>query len=356
MIDRVNLLRENIGDWNVDAVLISSATNRRWLSGFTGSAGRLLITPDSAILSTDSRYWEQAGRQAPDFTLFRHRDGQNDTLDFLGNGRYPRIGFEANFMTIAELEALQRLEGITWVPLRDTAESLRQVKSDDELARITAAARITDLTVARVPLLARPGLTEKALAWELEKTMRDAGGDRPAFDIIVASGPNSALPHHHPGDRRLQAGDALIIDLGAEVDGYKSDLTRTFYLGAEPDEQFRTVYAIVLAAQEAALAGARAGLTGKDVDAMARDVIAAAGYGDDFGHGLGHAVGLDIHESPRFSRQADTGALPAGAVMTVEPGIYLPGWGGVRIEDLIVLTEAEPRLLSTAPKDPAIPL
>lgn len=356
MIDRVNSLREKLGDWGVDAVLITSATNRHWLSGFTGSAGRLLITPDSATLSTDSRYWEQAERQAPSFTLYRHRDEKNDTLEFLGRGRFPRIGFEANFVTIAELETLQGLDGITWIPLRDTAESLRQVKSDDELAYIMAAARITDATVSQVPSLARPGLTEKALAWELEKVMRDAGADRPGFDIIVASGPNSALPHHRPGDRQLQAGDALIIDLGAEVNGYKSDLTRTFHLGAEPDEQFRMVYGIVLAAQEAALAGARAGLSGKDVDAMARDVITAAGYGDSFGHGLGHAVGLDIHESPRFSRLADKGTLPPGAVMTVEPGIYLSGWGGVRIEDLIVLTEAAPRLLSMAPKDPAIPL
>lgn len=355
MNNRLNDLRACFDSWGVDAVLITSPTNRRWLSGFTGSAGSLLITPDSAILSTDSRYWEQAVAQAPAFDLYRSKRDPGDTEAFLALAGTPRIGFESRHMTVAEYESMRKIESIDWRPLAETAELLRQRKSAEELALIERAAALTDRAVALVPEIARPGMTEKALSWELEKFFREAGADGPAFEIIVASGPNSARPHHRPTDRALEAGDALTIDLGAQVDGYKSDLTRTYFLGAEPDERFWTVYSTVLAAQEAALGGIRGGVEGKAVDALARDLIAAAGYGENFGHGLGHAVGLDIHESPGFSR-VTLGTIPVGAVMTVEPGIYLPGWGGVRIEDLVVVTEEGARLLSHASKDPVIRL
>ncbi len=184
--------------------------------------------------------------------------------------------------------------------------------------------------------------------------MRESGAEAIAFDIIVASGPNSALPHHHSGERRLQAGDIVIVDLGAQVDGYKSDLTRTFYLGETADDAFWDIYNTVEAAHAAAIGGIRPGVTGKDVDALARDLITAAGHGDHFGHGTGHGVGLEIHEEPRFSRLSEKTIIPAGAVMTVEPGVYLPGYGGVRIEDLVLVTSGGAEYLSAAPKSPLI--
>ncbi len=355
MNDRLAALRGCLDEWQVDGLLITSASNRRWASGFTGSAGRLLITRDHAILSTDSRYWEQAERQATRFELYRHRDEKDDLRNFLTRGGAKRIGIEARHVTLWERETLGKVEGVEWVPLPLTAEPLRAVKSAEELALIQAAARITDETVAEIPRMVRPGLTEAAVAWNLEKYMREAGASSLAFDIIVASGPNSALPHHRPGDRVLEPGDIVIVDLGAALDGYKSDLTRTFFLGDTPDERFVNVYQIVYQAQQAAIAGIRPGATGKEIDALARDVITAAGYGENFGHGTGHGVGLDIHEDPRFSKFSENVVLPAGAVMTVEPGIYLPGYGGVRIEDLIVVTGEGHAYLSHAPKSPAIP-
>ncbi len=356
MTDRVTQVRQRLEKWRVDALLITSPANRRWLSGFTGSAGRLLVTPDRAILATDSRYWEQAERQAPQFEIFRLKGEKDDLAKFLQEAQVNRIGIEARHVTLVELAALKREKPYRWRALPTTVEPFRAVKSADELAAIRRAARITDDTVAQFPHLARPGIAERHLAWELEKYMRAAGADRPGFDIIVASGPNSALPHHHPGDRPLAPGDMIVVDLGAEVDGYRSDLTRTFYLGDNPDDSFWAIYNTVQQAQEAAIAGIKAGVTGKTVDSLARDLIKAAGHGDHFGHGTGHSLGLEIHEEPRFSILADKTKIPAGAVMTVEPGIYLPGLGGVRIEDLILVTADGPEYLSAAPKLPLIPL
>lgn len=357
MTNRIDRLRIMFDEWGVDGVLITGATNRRWLSGFTGSAGTLLITRDKAVLSTDFRYWEQAAREAPSFSLFHHRSEKDDTLNFLRSGGIHRIGFESKALTVSEFSTLQRIEEFEWQPLETTAEILRAEKSPDEIEKIQAAARLTDLTVSHFPVIARPGISERAIAWQLEKFMRDSGADKPAFDIIVASGPNSALPHHHPGERSLEVGDTIIVDLGAEVDGYKSDLTRTFHLG-EPVENdpFWLVYNIVAEAQAAAIDGLTPGITGMAGDALARDIIQSAGYGDAFGHGTGHSLGLDIHENLRLSRQSEKVIIPAQAVMTVEPGIYLPGWGGVRIEDLVLVTPNGPVLMSHAPKIPIIPL
>jgi Xaa-Pro aminopeptidase len=342
--------------WRVEGILVTGAANRRWLSGFTGSAGQLLVTQERAILSTDSRYWEQAAQQAPSFEVYQHKSEKDDTLKFLQSGGASRLGFEAKQMTVAELRALRKIKGFSWKALNSTLEPFRAVKSDEEQASIRAAAKITDETIAQFPRLARMGLSERETAWELEKFMRNVGADRPAFDIIVASGPNSALPHHKPGGRALQAGDWIVVDLGAEVSGYKSDLTRSFYLGEPADERFHEIYATVLQAQRAAIAGIRPGVTGKSVDKRARDIIEAAGHGEHFGHGTGHSLGLEIHENPRFSRLPPRMVIPENAVMTVEPGIYLPGYGGVRIEDLILVTAEGASYLSEAPKFPVIPL
>jgi len=356
MSDKVAQVRARFDEWKVDGVLITGPANRRWLSGFTGSSGSILLTRQRAVFSTDSRYWEQATRQAPAFELYRHTDDKDSARNFLEIGQGQRIGIEAQHMTVAQRNAVQRVESVTWVELPETVEPLRAVKSAEELALIRRAAAITDETVAQVSRLAQPGLSEAAVAWELEKYMREAGASRVGFDIIVASGPNSALPHHRPGERLLQAGDIVIVDLGAEFGGYKSDLTRTFYLGEAAPDAFWDIYHTVHAAQVAAIGGIRAGVTGQHVDSLARDLIAGAGHAEHFGHGTGHAVGLDIHEEPRFSRVAEKTIIPAGAVMTVEPGIYLPGYGGVRIEDLVLVTAEGSEYLSQAPKTPLVPL
>lgn len=353
--NRLQSVRGQFDEWKVDAVLITGPSNRRWLSGFTGSAGQLLITRDQAILSTDFRYWEQAQQEAPAFALFQNRRKAEDSKAFLALGGVAHIGIEAANMSVADYAALRRIDGYQWKPLLKTVEMWRQVKSAAELTTIRAAAALSDQGMSQVNLLAQPGMTEQVLAWKLEQAVREAGASTVAYPIIVASGPNSALPHHRPGNRELQLGDAILIDLGAEVDGYKSDLTRTFYLGDEPDDKFWEIYNSVLQAQTTALQNMKAGMTCKDIDSLARDSITAAGYAEYFGHGLGHGVGLDIHEKPSLSQLSEKEIMPEGAITTVEPGIYVPGWGGVRIEDLVLVSSSGASLLSHCAKIPTIP-
>lgn len=357
MLDRLKAVRAQLVEWDVDGVYITNPTNRRWLSGFTGSSGYLVITADEAILATDSRYTIQAAVQSPHFTLYKQTSEPDEAQRVVEMASVHTLAIEGDDMTVSALAKLRdRTKGVEWRPLENLIAPLRQVKSEQELATITRAAAITDQAMAQVPLLANPGMTEQELAWQLERFMREAGADGLAFEIIVASGPNAARPHHHPGERELQAGDAIIIDMGAALDGYKSDMTRTFFLGNSPDEKFTEVYNTTLTAQTAALKGLKAGISGKTAHMLAHNVIDGAGYGEHFGHGLGHGLGLDIHEQPRLSRLAPDTPLPAGSVVTVEPGIYLEGWGGVRIEDLVVLTDDGIVLLSHAPKDPVITL
>jgi Xaa-Pro aminopeptidase len=360
--ERLNVVRQKLDEWEVEGVLIGSGSNRRWLSGFTGSSGQLLITAESAIIATDSRYYEQAQNESPAFTLFKHQRTKEDNEKLfeaagVGTIGVGKIGVEAQHTTLAAMSKLRKIEGIEWKSLPNTIEPLRQIKTDTELRQIRAAAELTDFTMSQVNQLARPGQTERELAWELEKTMREAGAEATAFTIIVASGPNSALPHHRPGDRVLTLGDSIVIDMGAQLDGYNSDLTRTFYLGDEPSQEFWRVYNLVLGAQTAVFFHLRPGANCKAVDKVARDIINNAGHEEHFGHGLGHGLGLDVHEGPRLSRLADDDAvLAAGMVVTIEPGVYIPGWGGVRIEDLVTITATGFRRLSLCPKLPIIPV
>lgn len=352
---RITAVREQFPQWGVDALLVTNPSNRRWLSGFTGSAGSLLITAEAAILSADSRYWEQAEIQAPDCEFYRDGRRPADTAAFIAMAGDSTIGVEANHVTLAAAESLYKIKGARWKPLQTAVEPLRQVKSAAEIQKIAAAALITDNAMARVPELVHQGITEQELAWALEKHMRDAGADRLAFDTIVAFGPHSARPHHSPTDRALAPHEIVLVDMGAALDGYCSDMTRTFFFG-DPDQQFWTVYNTVLAAEEAALAQVQPGLDSQTAHAIAADVIAEAGYGEYFGHGLGHGVGLDIHEMPFMSPTRAPEALEAGMVVTIEPGIYLSGWGGVRIEDLGVISDKGVETISSCPKEPFIPL
>ena len=350
---RLSSIRKEFPILNIDGLLITNPTNIRWLSGFTGSYSRLLITNEQAILGTDSRYWIQGRAEAPDYTLLKDNRRSEDTEFLLKEAGVQRVGIESCQVTIAEAETLKKIEGITWVPLNATIENLRQYKNSLEIEAISAAAAITDKAMALVPELTKAGISERELAWLLEKAMRESGADGLAFPSIIAFGPNSALPHHTPGDRTLNEEEVVLVDMGAELNGYKSDLTRSFYFGRKND-QFQQIFDIVFAAQEKAMQGIQDGAMSDKVVLLAIDVIAERGYGDNFQHGLGHSLGLDIHEIPFLSLHRQPVELQSGMVVTVEPGIYLEDWGGVRIEDLVLITDAGFQTISRCPKLPYI--
>jgi Xaa-Pro aminopeptidase len=336
------------------AVLVSQPENRRYLSGFSGSAGYLLITPDRAVLATDFRYTEQAGAQASDHEVYRIGGRMSDWLPGLTAGLDGvKLGFEAGDVTFALHQQIAKVlskasPGTELTATDGLVESLRAVKDADEAALMAKAAGIADRAIEGVIAEMRPGVTEKEVAWNLERTMREMGSEAMPFEVIVASGPNGAMAHHRPSERRIDPGEPVVIDMGARVGGYCSDLTRTICLG-EPDETFRKVYGTVLRAQEAAIDGIGAGMSGQAADGIARAVIEEAGHGDEFGHSLGHGVGLVPHEEPTVGPNSK-GILENGMVFSIEPGIYVSGWGGVRIEDLAVMENGRPRLLSGAIK------
>ena len=353
---RLHKLRSKLGErTELDAVLVSAAENRRYLSGFTGSAGYLFITQDDAVLATDFRYVEQSGRQAPDFRVERITSGLAWFPKLAAETGARRVGFDSQDMTVAIhsalTKAIEESEQSVKPELIATpgiVEELRAVKDEEELRLLTKAVEIADQAFEAVAPTIEPGVAEEEVAWRLEMAMRERGAEAVAFDIIVGAGPNGALPHHRAGAKLIQKGEAVVIDMGATYQGYCSDLSRTVVVGG-PDDTFRWVYDTVLQAQLAAEEQVTAGMTGKDTDAIARDVIAEAGYGDNFGHSLGHGIGLAVHESPGVGPTSQ-GALEDGMVFTIEPGIYLSGWGGVRIEDMVVLENGRARVLSKAHK------
>ena len=355
MNDRVEKLRAKLEEKELDAILISAPENRRYLSGFTGSAGYLVVSPDKAILGTDFRYTEQAQNQSPEFEVVKVGSDWSWFLDLLKASNVKKMGFEGHHVTVSTYgqitKAIQDLssdEKPSLVASTGIVESLRTVKDQDELAPLQRAIDVADAAMAAVSPTIQVGETEQQVAWRLEMTMREMGADSLSFDTIVAAGPNGAMPHHRPSDRAIGAGEPIVIDMGAKVDGYCSDITRTFCVG-EPDETFRKIYDIVLGAQLTAIATVRAGMSGGDADDLSRVVIAEAGYGGNFGHSLGHGVGLAVHEYPRVGPKAEN-TLGEGMVFTVEPGIYLSGWGGVRIEDVVLLESGGAKVLSKASK------
>jgi Xaa-Pro aminopeptidase len=288
--------------------------------------------------------------------LYKYKRESGALPRFINSLGVTRIGLEAHVVTVAQFSILQRSDAVQWVELESSVEALRFVKSAEEIATIRTAAQITDLAMEQVNAIAKPGMSEKALAWELEKRMHAEGADGLSFATIVASGINGAKPHHRPGSRELQIGDAITIDMGASVAGYHSDMTRTFHLGDNPEPHFWEVYNTVFSAEQTAIHNMRAGMTGAAIDSLARDIIVEAGYGDAFVHSLGHGVGLEIHEGPGLSDINQKGIIPAGATVTVEPGIYLPGWSGVRIEDLVLVTETGSEAISRCSHTPIIPV
>ena len=352
--NRLSNLRQEMSRHEIDAILISQPQNRRYLSGFTGSAGFLLITGRDAVLATDFRYTEQATIQAPDYVIFQITGTMSNWLPELTAGLDShRLGFEDGHVTFSLYQQLHDIlkdtrPNLKLVPAGGLVESLRAIKEPEEIELITRAAEITDRALETVTDTLQPGVTEKEVAWKLESCLRELGSQTIAFDVILASGPNAALPHAKPSERKIPPGEPIVIDMGGRIEGYCSDLSRTICLGT-PDETFRKVYGTVLEAQLAAINGIKEGMSGHDADAIARVVIEKAGYGKAFGHALGHGVGLAEHEEPRLGSNSED-ILKANMVFSIEPGIYITGWGGVRIEDLAVMDGGRPRLLSNAKK------
>lgn len=358
---RVGRVREALAG-TAPALLVTKQVNVRWLTGFTGSAGMVLVAPDRVLLVTDGRYEAQASDQLAAAGLADRVEvaigltvaEQTATLvtAVAGTGA---LALEAHDVSWAEQRRLAGSLGVELVPSEGLVDGLRVVKDDGEIARIEAAAAIATAALGAVVDRLWDGPTEAEFGLELDTEMRRLGASGPSFETIVASGPNGAKPHHRPGDRHTVEGDLVVLDFGATVDGYRSDMTRTVCLG-EPDATQQRMLDVVAEAQAAGVAAVRAGAPCRTVDAACRDVIAAAGWADAFSHGTGHGVGLEIHEPPRLSSAAPEAAtLASRSVVTVEPGVYLAGIGGVRIEDSVVVTDAGCRSLTHAPKDPAWP-
>jgi len=336
----------------LEALLVSDAPNRRYLSGFTGSAGYLLITAEAALIATDFRYVEQVGRQAPDFELRQIGGESTAWLSQVATGLHVKgLAFEADDMTVSQYDKLKDNTenlGIKLFPTRRLVETLRQIKEAGEIEFTIQAVTIADEAMDYAAKIIRPGLSEQALGWEIECFMRSHGSETLPFEVIVAAGPNAALPHAHPSDRPIGQGEPIVIDIGAKVEGYASDLTRTLWIG-EPGDELKKIYNIVLQAQKCAEERITAGISGHAADLIAREVITQAGYGENFGHGLGHGLGLVTHEDPRLGPNSPD-ILQNNMAFTVEPGIYIPGWGGVRIEDTVIMQNGRVSVLSRAQK------
>lgn len=347
---RLSRLRQRMAEAEVDTLYINSPVNRRYLSGFTGSAGAVVLRQDQAWLLVDFRYVEQAKEQAPGFQLVEIKKMTESLSALFQEIGARRVGFESQHVTVhAYRQLTEAIPGVEWVPTEQWVESIRGIKDEAELVLMQKAIDLTDAAFSHILDFLAPGRTEREIAMELEFFMRRGGAERLSFPPIVASGPNGALPHAVPTDRQLQKGDLVTLDFGCVVGGYCSDLTRTVVVGSA-DEKARSLYELVLEAQEAGIQGVTPGRTGREVDAIAREVIAAAGYGDRFGHGLGHGVGLEVHEEfPRLSVHSDV-VLAPGMVTSVEPGVYIPGWGGIRIEDLVLVEADGRRILSRSDK------
>lgn len=356
MRNRLDRMRALLAERGIDAALITSPANRFYLSGYTmdgiaASAGIVLLDRDWIGVCTNANNtgWATATARAGVEVEQLERPWESWLAKRIERAGWRSVGFEDNDLTVASYRALLDAERPPALePLGDSVDQLRMVKDQDELALMTAAIHLNDEVFVAATANLSAGTTERELVWRIDRTMRELGADGNAFPTIVAAGPHAASPHHEPTHRPIEEGEPIIIDMGVRLRGYLSDLTRTIWVG-EPSPSLRAVYNVVYEANAAAIAAIRPGMSSVESDRTGRDIIEAAGHGERFVHGLGHGVGIRIHEAP-FMGKSHTYVLPAGAVITIEPGVYIPDWGGVRIEDVGVLEPVGVRVLTRAPK------
>ncbi|MHB1419257.1 MAG: M24 family metallopeptidase [Bacillota bacterium] len=351
MKERISRLRQRLEEIKLPAMLIMHPENRAYLSGFTGTAGLLLVTPEKAFLITDFRYREQAEQQAPACNVVIQGVPAGGNLARLVHDEgLTRLGFESNHITFQEHQSLtERMAGVELVPVLDLTEGLRLVKDDQEVEIISRAVKLADDAYENILGYLNSGVMERDVALELEYHMRKNGAQKASFEFIVASGTRGSLPHGVASEKLLVPGELVTMDFGAVYEGYCSDITRTVAIGPPTDRQ-KEIYQVVLEAQLRAEKAIRAGISCAEIDHIARDYITASGYGDNFGHALGHGVGMGIHEAPRLAA-VDQTMLETGMIVTVEPGIYIEGWGGVRIEDMVLVQENGCLVLTGSRKD-----
>lgn len=343
----------------LDAFLVTQPQNRSYLSGWrnddTEHAGMLLIGQEQQLLFTNTLYKEVAGKEATGWQIIipEARQYAAAIVEAAKANNWKKIGFEASAMTVAEFEKLfiEAGESVIFQGFEEShVAHLREIKREDELALLRRAIAITDQTFAHITRWLEPGMTEKEVQFEIMRYMVELGADGTAFDTIVASGPHGSMPHAHADQRQIQPGEMVTIDMGARYQGYCADMTRTICLGEPAEPRMREIYDIVLKAMKTCEAGIRPGITGKEADALARDVLEAAGLGEYYVHSTGHGVGLQVHEGPSLSQhEAGEQVLQPGMVVTVEPGVYIPGWSGARIEDCVLVTEQGAEVLTQSP-------
>lgn len=356
---RLDKVSQTLRDRNLDGLLILGPANRRYLSGFTAadgaigeSSGAVLVMRDRAVLLVSPLYVEQARQESvlPEPVVLKGRSAKR-LPELLKEWGVRRLGFERDYTLYGYYEDLKEdlEEGSELVPLANVVEDLRVVKGPDEQQAMRDAARIADEAFSRVTAVLRPGVTERQVARTLDEAILELGADAPAFETIVAAGANSASPHHEPGETVINAGDPVVIDMGARYRGYCSDMTRSFCVH-EADDRYKELHDLVLRAHLGAEEAIRAGIAGKDADAIARDLLTEAGYGEEFTHSLGHGVGLDVHERPRLGKDSEDTIEP-GMAVTIEPGIYISGWGGIRIEDTVIVADGSHEVLNHSAKE-----
>lgn len=349
---RVERLIKFFEEKNIEAMIVTSGRNCTYLSGFRGTSGFLVITRKKRFLFTDFRYIEQAESQAEGFEVIAIKDEKVSAIlkKVLDDERIKRVGFEEEHVNYGRyVEMREKLYDTDLIPLKDVIENLRAVKDADEIEKIKQAVSIADRAFEHVAGMIVPGMKEREIAAEIEYFMKKNGAGGSSFETIVASGVRSSLPHGTSTGKIIKSGDAVVLDFGAVFEGYCSDMTRTIFM-EKADRRLLDLYAIVLEAQLAAINGIRNGMTGRDVDKISRDIITKYGYADCFEHGLGHGVGLDIHEKPKISPASDM-AVEEGMVFTIEPGVYVPGLGGIRIEDMVMLENNNVHVLTRSGKD-----
>ncbi|RST73795.1 aminopeptidase P family protein [Siminovitchia acidinfaciens] len=349
-MDKIEKIRGNFTEFDIDGLLITSPYNRRYATNFTGTAGVALITHDAAYFITDFRYTKQAETQAPGYEIIQYAGSIiSEIAEIVEKHGIKKLGFEQDYVTYSEWTKYEDELKAELVPISALIEELRMIKTDSEVAVIKEAADIADAAFKHILDFIKPGACEIDIANELEFFMRKCGATSSSFDIIVASGWRSALPHGVASDKLIEAGDFVTLDYGALHKGYISDITRTVAVG-EPSQQLKEIYQIVLEAQMEAVEKIKPGMTGIEADKIARDLIAKHGYGEHFGHSLGHGIGLEVHEGPGLSPRSEKKLVP-GMTVTVEPGIYLPNVGGVRIEDDILITDSGNERLTHSTKE-----